>query len=237
VAGTPDALSTGMRILSQLATAALFISSAAACATDSDDEGRPEDIEEDWRSGGKGDGETCDFAQMSAETYYKQFGYEKNTTPSGWSWYRIGSTYQISATLDDGNKIDLDVYFLPDSRVVAEYSELKYEGGGQSEVVNKTVIVSRAKLDATTRTITIDGVGTGTPLTVTSDRGCAPGIAFTFSSDLRSPGLAGDSAVIQTVMTTGYVIDPDHLDQVPSATARRYFEEDVASGKIQIQRK
>ena len=225
-----------MRILSQLATAALLLPSAAACVADAD-EGRPDDVELDWRSGGKGDGETCDFAQMSAETYYKQFAYEQITSPSGWNWYRIGSTAQITATLDDGNKIDLDVYFLPDNRIVAEYNEQKYVGGGQSEVLNQTVIVSRARIDATTRAITIDGVGTGTPLTVSNDRGCAPGIAFKFSGDLRSPGLADDSAVIQTVTTTGYVIDPDHLDQVPNATARRYFEEDVASGKIKVIRK
>jgi hypothetical protein len=225
-----------MRILSQLATAALLITSTAACVADAD-EGRPEDIEEDWRSGGKGDGETCDFDTMSAATYYQQFGYEQITSASGSQWYRIGSTAQITATLDNGNKIDLDVYFLADNRIVAEYSELKSLGGGQSEVLNQTVIVSRARIDATTRAITIDGVGTGSPLTVRSDRGCAPGIAFKFSSDLRSPGLTGDNAVIQTVTTSAYVIDPDHLDEVQNETARRYFEEDVASGKIQIQRK
>jgi hypothetical protein len=225
-----------MRILSQLATAALLLSSTAACVTDAG-EGRPEDIEEDWRSGGKGDGETCDFDQMTAATYYQQFGYEETVSASGSTWYRIGSTAQITATLDNGNRVDLDVYFLADNRIVAEYAELKRIDSVQSEVLNKTVIVSRARIDATTRAITIDGVGTGTPLTVTSDRGCAPGIAFKFSADLRSPGLSGDNAVIQTVSTSAYVIDPDHLDQVQNETARRYFEEDVASGKIQIQRK
>jgi hypothetical protein len=110
-------------------------------------------------------------------------------------------------------------------------------GGGQSQVLNETVIVSRARIDATTRAITIDGVGTGTPLTVRSERGCAPGITFKFSEDIRSPGLANDSAVIQTVTTSAYVIDPDHLDQVPNETARRWFQEDVASGKIKIIRK
>lgn len=225
-----------MRILSQLATAALLITSAAACVTD-EGEGRPDDVEEDVRSGGKGDGETCDFETMSAETYYKQFAYEETVSASGSKWYRIGSTFQITTTLDDGNKIDLDVYFLPDNRIVAEYAELKRIDSVQSENLNQTVIVSRARIDAATRTITIDGVGTGTPLTVRSERGCSPGIAFKFTSDIRSPGLTGDSAVVQTVSTSAYVIDPDHLDQVPSETARKWFQEDVAAGKIQIQRK
>ncbi|MDQ3366497.1 MAG: hypothetical protein M3680_13810 [Myxococcota bacterium] len=225
-----------MRTLRQLATAALLISSTAACVTDAD-QGRPEDVEADVRSGGKGDGETCEFDAMSAETYYKQFAYEETVSGSGTKWYRIGSTFEVTTTLDDGNKIDLDVYFLPDDRIVAEYAELKRIDSVQSENLNKTVIVSRARIDAATRTLTIDGVGRGTPVTMRNDRGCSPGIAFEFTSDLRSPGLAGDSAIVQTVSTTAFVIDPDHLDQVPSETARKWFEEDVAAGKIQIQRK
>ncbi len=31
--------------------------------------------------------------------------------------------------------------------------------------------------------------------------------------------------------------DPDRLDQVPSETARRWFQEDVASGRIVVIRK
>ncbi len=225
-----------MRNLSQLATAALLLTSAVACVTDAE-EGRPTDEEEDLRSGGKGDGETCEFDQMSAATYYAQFAYKEEATDT-WAKYRIGGTWDLTATLDNGNKIDLDVYFLAGDRVIAEYEEEKRIDSGSSEVINKTVIVTRARINATTREITIDGIGSGTPLTVSRGTGgCSPGIAFKFSSDLRSPGLTGDSAVIQSLMTSAYVIDPDHLDQVKNETARRYFQEDVASGKIQIQRK
>jgi len=81
-------------------------------------------------------------------------------------------------------------------------------------------------------------LGTGTTITLARGLGgCSPGITFKFSSDLRSPGLKDDNAVIQGLWTSAYVIDPDHLDQVQNETARRYFQEDVASGKIQIQRK
>ncbi|MDQ3370340.1 MAG: hypothetical protein M3680_33390 [Myxococcota bacterium] len=120
---------------------------------------------------------------------------------------------------------------------MAEYAELKRIDSVQSENLNKTVIISRARIDAATRTLTIDGLGTGTPLTMRNDRGCSPGIAFKFTSDIRSPGLIGDTAVVQNVSTGAYVIDPDHLDQVPSELARKWFQEDVAAGKIQIQRK
>jgi len=225
-----------MRILSQLATAALLITSAAACATDAE-EGRPDDAEEDVRTGGKGDGETCDFDQMSAATYYGQLAYKEDDS-GNWARYRIGGTWDVSATVENGNKIDLEVYFLAGDRVIVEYEEEKRIDSSSSEVLNKTVIVTRARLNASTREITIDGVGTGTPLTVTRGAGsCSPGIAFKFSSDIRSPGLKGDAVVIQSLLTSAYVIDPDHLDQVPNDTARRWFQEDVASGKIQIQRK
>lgn len=225
-----------MRILSQLATAALLITSAAACVTE-EGEGRPNDVEEDVRSGGKGDGETCDFDTMSAATYYAQLAYKEDAS-GNWAKYRIGGTWDITATLDNGSKVDLNVYFLAGDRVIAEYAEEKRIDSSQSEVLNKTVIVTRARINATTREITIDGVGSGTPLTVSrGTAGCSPGIAFKFSSDLRSPGLTGDSAVIQSLMTSAYVMDPDHLDQVPSETARTWFQEDVAAGKIQIQRK
>lgn len=226
-----------MRILSQLTTAALLITASAACATDAE-EGRPTDEEEDLRSGGKGDGETCDFAQMSAVNYYAQLAYREDPDAGRWAKYRIAGTWDVTATLENGNKVDLNVYFLANDRVIAEYSEQKRIDFSRSEVLNSTVIVTRARINSTTREITIDGVGSGTPVTVNRGvTGCSPAIAFKFSSDIRSPGLTGDNAVIQSMMTSAYVIDPDHLDQVPNATARRYFEEDVASGKIQIQRK
>lgn len=225
-----------MRNLSQLATAALLISSAAACVSDAE-EGRPTDEEEDLRSGGKGDGETCEFDQMSAATYYAQLAYKEDAS-GNWAKYRIGGTWDITATLDNGNKVDLDVYFLAGDRVIVEYAEEKRVDSSSSEVLNETVIVTRARINATTREITIDGVGSGTPLTIRRGTGgCSPGIAFKFTSDLRSPGLTGDSAVIQSLMTSAYVMDPDHLDQIPNETARKWFQEDIASGKIQIQRK
>lgn len=225
-----------MRLL-ELTTALLVVSSAAACLTDTG-EGRPDDEAEDWRSGGKADGESCDFDAMSAASYYGQFAYEEITSETtNHTWYRVGLTWDVVAVLDDGNKVDLNVYFLPEGRVIAEYAEEKYVGGGQSEVLNETVIVTRARIDEATRAITIDGLGAGTPMTVTSSRGeCQPAIDFEFSSDLRSPGLAGDGSLIQAGMSSAYVIDPDHLDEVPNETARRYFEEDVASGKIKIVR-
>jgi len=42
--------------------------------------------------------------------------------------------------------------------------------------------------------------------------------------------------VIQTVSTSGFVIDPDHLEDVPYPQTRKWFEEDVASGKIKVVR-
>src|SRR5688572_8451017 len=149
-----------MRI-SPLVAALLMLCS---CVTaDEEGEGRPTDEEADWRTGGKGDGETCDFAAMSAQTYYDQFAYKMVERPSG-KWYRVGLTWDIEGRLDNGNDVDLNVYFLASNRVIVEYSEQQRQGGGQSEVLNETVIVTRATIDPATRAITIAGLGSGTPL-------------------------------------------------------------------------
>lgn len=227
-----------MRIqsLAKLGATLLVISTAACIA--GDDGGRPSDTEADWHSGGKADGQTCDFDSMSAATYYGQFAYKTITSDSGSTWYRVGLTWDVKARLDNGDDADMKVYFLANDRVVVEYNEQHRETGSSSSVLNQTVIVTRAKVDATTRTLTIDGVGTGTPFTVLNERGgCLPGIAFTYGSDIRSAGLAGDSTQIVAGLTSAYVIDPDNLDDVPSETARTWFEEDVASGKIKVVRK
>ena len=223
-----------MRILTQLAPFILL----AACVTDDDEGGRTDEEATDWRSGGKGDGETCDFAQMSAQTYYDQFAYKLIQYEGSTSkWYRVGLTWDVQATLDNGDRVDLDVYFLADNRVIVEYGEEHRIDSSRSDVNNQSVIVTRATIDPTTRAITIAGVGTGTPITVQNNGGCSPGITFTFSSDVRSPGLAGDSTVISAGLTSAFVIDPDHLDDVPYETTRNWFEEDVASGKIKVIRK
>lgn len=210
---------------------------ASACVAEGTDEIRPDEEAEDWRSGGKADGESCDFDAMPAAAYYDLFNYEQFVSESGSSWYRVGLTWDVQGTVEDGNKVDLDVYFLDGDRVIAEYSEQKYIGGGQSEVLNETVIVTRRVIDPDTRSITIVGVGSGTPFTTTNSRGqCMPSINFEFSSDLRTPGLVGDTTHITAGLTSAFVIDPDHLDDVPHQGAREYFEEKVASGRIKILR-
>lgn len=217
--------------------AALLLVSTAACVAD-EDGGRPSDTDADWHSGGKADGQTCDFDSMSAATYYGQFAYKTITSDSGSKWYRVGLTWDVQAVLDNGDRADMKVYFLANDRVIVEYDEEHRETSSQSTVLNQTVIVTRAKIDANTRTLTIDGVGSGTPLTVRNDSGgCLPGVAFKYGSDIRTSGLAGDATQIVAGITSAYVIDPDHLDEVPSQTARKWFEEDVASGKIKIVRK
>jgi hypothetical protein len=226
---------SGMRLL-QLTTTLLLSASAFACVAGSD-EGRPDDVEQDWRSGGKGDGQTCDFSTMSAATFYEQFDYttiESETSTS--KWYRAGFTWDVQAQLDNGDRASLRVYFLPDDRVIAEYSEQHRIDGQSSEVLNQTVIVTRRVIDPETRTVELVGIGKGTPLTVVNNTRCLPGIQFQHTRDLRSPGLAGDGAQIIAGLTSAYVIDPDRLDEVPSDAARRYFEEDVASGKIKVLR-
>jgi hypothetical protein len=203
---------------------------------DSDD-GRPEDVQQDWRTGGKGDGQTCDFSTMSAATFYGQFDYEEIVSETSTSrWYRAGFTWNVQAQLDNGDTASLRVYFLPRDRVIAEYSEQRRVNAQSSQVLNQTVIVTRRVIDPQTRTVELVGIGKGTPLTVVNDTRCLPGIQFQHTRDLRSPGLSGDGAQIIAGLTSAYVIDPDHLDDVPSDAARRYFEEDVASGKIKILR-
>jgi hypothetical protein len=223
-------------LLAKLGTAVLLLSTAACVA--GDEEGRPSEEETDWRSGGKGDGESCDFESMSAASYYGQFAYKKITSESGSTWYRVGLTWDVQAVLDNGDRADMDIYFLADNRVIVEYHEEHHDSGSSSTVLNQSVIVTRARIDEATRTLTIDGVGSGTPLRVTNQRGeCLPGVAFKYSSDVRSAGIAGEATHIVAGLTSAYVIDPDHLDQVPNETAREWFQEDVASGKIKIIRK
>lgn len=218
--------------------AASFVMLAACVTAEEEEGGRTDERATDWRSGGKGDGETCDFAQMSAQTYYDQFAYKLIQFEGSTSkWYRVGLTWDIQAQLDNGDRVDLEVYFLAGNRVIVEYAELHRRDSSSSENLNQTVIVTRATIDPATRAITIAGLGSGTPVTVQNNGGCAPGIAFQFSGDVRSPGLAGDNTVISAGLTSAFVIDPDDLDAIPYESTRRWFEEDVASGKITVIRK
>ena len=220
--------------LALLAVASL----AAGCATD--DGARPEgDNAPDWRSGGKGDGQTCEFDAESAATYLSHFTYQEIPSETGGSsHYRVGFTFDRRATLASGDQADFTMYLLDGGRAIVEYAELHPSEYAGSETLNQTVVVTRYHVDSTTRALTIDGVGTGTPLTAsTGNGGCAPAYDFTYSGDLRSTGLAGGKTVAYAGSSSSYVIDPDHLDDVPSETARRWFEEDVASGRIVVIRK
>ncbi|MGE3764887.1 MAG: hypothetical protein AB7L94_21700 [Kofleriaceae bacterium] len=221
--------------MQQLSISLLALGLVTGCVAS--EEGRPTDDEQlDIRSGGKADGQSCDLEALSARDYYQLFAYRELESTSH-HYYRVGLSWDLVATLDNGDSVDLNIYFLADDRVIVEYSELHSLNASESEVLKETVIVTRAHVDESTREITIDGVGAGTPMVHYHDNGrCTPGIDFRLTADQRTPGLAGDSTLIYAGTSTGYVIDPDHLDQVPSETARRYFEEDVASGKIQIVR-
>lgn len=182
-----------------------------------------------WSSGGKADGTSCDGAGMSAEAYYQQFAYAKVD-----GWYRIAMTW-ASPRLANGDTADTTAYFLPDHRVILDYAEEHADGGGAATVTHQTVVVTHATIDPDTRAITLAGVGTGTPITVeSSSGGCAAGIAFTFATDLRSPGLAGGVAQLVRGSSSGFVIDPDHEDDIPYPETRTWFDEDVASGKIVV---
>src|SRR5688572_1032107 len=144
-------------LLARLGTAALLLSTAA-CVAGEEDGGRPSDEDADWRSGGKADGQSCDFESMSAAAYYGQFAYKTITTDSGSKWYRVGLTWDVQAVLDNGDRADMNVYFLADDRVIAEYQEEHRDSSSSSIVLNQTVIVTRARIDAATRTLTIDGI-------------------------------------------------------------------------------
>lgn len=224
--------------LTRLSAALWFAAIVTGCAVTPEALERADDAEVDFGGGGgKADGTAiCDASTVTAAEYYAQFGYQVLERENGSKRYRIAFVFDGGATLADGNEADLDVFFLPDGRVIVEYAELVRQGAG-AEVTNQTVVVSSTRIDEATKSITIKGVGTGTPSSRTDGRGgCAPAINFTFESDLRSPGLAGGAAQIVLGTSTRFVIDPDHLDEVPSADARRWFEQDVASGEIQIRR-
>ena len=116
-----------MRILSQLAKlAASALTSAAACVTD-DDEGRPDDVQEDWRSGGKGDGETCDFDVDVGRDLLQAVRVQGDRLRDRQEVVPRRPTWDAQATLDNGDKVDLDVYFLADNRVIVEYVEQHYD--------------------------------------------------------------------------------------------------------------
>jgi hypothetical protein len=217
-----------MHILGKL-TAALVLVTASACVAE--DDGRPEDDASlDWRSGGKGDGQTCEFDQQSAQTYLANFQYKDvGAETGGGHRYRIGFTFDKKAILPNGSAASFTMYLLPEGRAIVDYNE---ERG--SEVVNQTVIVTRYSVDATTRALKLDGFATGKPYTATANGRCAAAYDFTFSGDVRSPGLSGKSTLAYAGTTTAIVIDPDHLENVPYEQTRTWFREDVASGKIVV---
>ena len=235
--GPSAARDARMHPAGKLLTTLLLSVAATACVAETD---APEDadVSLDWRSGGKGDGQTCDFDAQSASGYLENFLYQEvGATTGGGRRYRVGFTFESNAKLANGDGASFTMYLLPQGRAIVNYHELHRRTSVESEVNNETVVVTRYSVDPTSRALTLAGVGTGTPRTATSSGGCAPTYDFTFSGDLRTAGLSGDQATVFAGTSTGFVIDPDHLDQVPSATARRWFEEDVASGKIVVIRK
>lgn len=223
-----------MRILGLLTTTFLLATSAGCMTGDAGSEDAEELI--DWRSGdGKQDGQTCEFDSMSAATFYGQFAYSAYERSTG-TYYRIGTSWNIQPTLSNGDRADIKLYFLPSDRVIVEYREL-HGTSSSSEVLNQTLVVTRATYNESTREITIAGVGKGTPLTVRNGSGqCGAGIVFQYTGDLRTAGLAGASTEILSAYTSARVIDPDNLSELPEQM-REWFEEDVASGKIVVLRK
>ena len=219
----------------KLITTLLLSVAATACVAEND---APEaaEVSLDWRSGGKGDGQTCDLDGQSASAYLENFLYKELPSTTG-RRYRVGFTFDSTARLANGDRADFTMYLLPAGRAIINYRELHRVDATESEVKNETVVVTRYSVDPSSRALTVAGVGTGTPATATGSAGCAPTYQFTFSGDLRTAGLSGDKAAVYAGTSTAFVIDPDHLDQVPSETARRWFQEDVASGKIVVIRK
>lgn len=221
----------------KLFTTLLLSVAATACVAETD--APPESDESpDWRSGGKGDGQTCDFDGQSASSYIANFLYKDvGSETGGGHRYRVGFTFDSHALLANGDTASFTAYLLPEGRAILNYHEEHRRTSVESEVKNETVVVTRYSVDPATRALSLAGVGTGTPWTATSGGGCAPAFDFVFSGDLRSAGLSGDKTVVYAGTSTAFVVDPDHLDQVPSETARRWFQEDVASGKIVVIRK
>jgi len=217
-----------MRILEKL-TAAVFLVSVGACVAE--DAAPPEaDNELDWRAGGKGDGQTCEFDAQSATTYLNNFLYKDvGSETGGGHRYRVGFTFDRRAILANGDTAELTTYLLPAGRAIVEYSEVH-----GNEVKNETVVVSRYSVDATTRALKIDGVGTGAPATANDNGRCAPAYDFTYAGNLRTAGLDGGTTRVYAGTTSAILVDPDHLDDVPYPDTRRWFQEDVASGKIVV---
>jgi hypothetical protein len=215
---------------------ALLLSTSAACV---DDDAPPEiETSLDVRDGGKGDGQSCDVDPNNTTAYLSNFLYKDVSSPGERNRrYRVGITFDSRVTLSNGAYADMTLYLLPQGRAIINYSELHRESASSYENKNSTVVVTRYSVDPTTRALTLAGVGTATPETVRRTTGCVLSLELTFSSDVRTTGLAGRKTTVYSGTTTGFVIDPDHLDQVPSATARRWFQEDVASGKIVVIRR
>lgn len=222
-----------MHILGTLAAALALVTTAACVA---EDEGRPEDDASlDWRSGGKGDGQTCEFDQQSAQTYLTNFQYKDvGAETGGGQRYRIGFTFDHKAILANGDAASFTMYLLPEGRAIVNYSEEHRIDSSSAEVNNQTVIVTRYSIDATTRALKLDGFGTGTPLTATDGGRCAAAFNFTFAGDVRSAGLSGGKTIAYAGTSSAFVIDPDHLENVPYDSTRTWFKADVASGKIVV---
>jgi len=188
----------------------------------------PDENKLDVHSGGKADGQSCDFASQSAQTYLQNFLYKQLPDDGNGAWYRMAFTFD-EVRLPSGDTASITAYLLPDNRAVVEYRE-----DHQSEVKNETVVVTGYSVDDTSRALTIRGVGTGTPVTVTRDNGgCVAGYTFGYTDDIRTAGLTGTATVLDSGVTSAVLVDPDHLDQAPEG-ARDYFNDQVASGDIVV---
>ncbi|HEY4179378.1 MAG TPA: hypothetical protein VGM90_21185 [Kofleriaceae bacterium] len=112
--------------------------------------------------------------------------------------------WQSVTLLSNGDEANVTLYLLPEARVIIDYTELH-------------------RIDASS-----------SPTQLTEGSSCAAGLKLSFTDNLMTSGLVGNTASIYVGTSTAWVADPDHLDQIPNADGRAYITQEIADGTIKV---
>ncbi len=153
---------------------------------------------EDGADGTTGDDQN--LTQINGQdpaTYYKQFVYrrEQRTSGSGY-WHYYPSTVGY-LKLPNGQFTSLRIYPRADGSYTAEYAELTQRSPSEyvHEYDNKN-LSGRWRVEGTK--IIFDGLGTGEGMMVNDE----PGFRLTYSRNIHTPGLSGDSTNVKIVASS-----------------------------------
>lgn len=156
-------------------------------------------------------------AKADGRSYFEQFRYTIDEAAGTYDSGEPRGTFMASNWTDrvyletaDGRVwTEVDLWMLSDGTAYVEYAEFERHSSSESWEVNARII--RTTWSEADDVLTLPGVGTG----VAGNDGGHPSIDITFSTDLVTPGLSGETLSIIRVHTSGRIqhVERDYAEQ------------------------